>query len=370
MIERIKKTIQTVTAGIRGMFDGISRTWTRSMSYYMCRFWPYDESKKLFGGKDALAWKLAAAGSMAGDIAGFVGNPGEIVMVQLRGDFAKLPEINYKHCFDALFRMSYLFFFEFVSYSSQSVFASVLSLNLYWLMSSSSHSSGPWGSALELITHSPSSFMRLTQGISSLACSVGPNMFRAVLMNAGQLASYDFSKAELIKTHIFEDNIPCHFTANFVAGTVATTVCSPADVLKSRIMNLFLIFIFFVLSSLFSLPPPSAEKLFQANLSLTSRNGSVLKLRDAAISLTLIKAFQTSLGRPGNGSSVVTATLLDVETTLAELTSLEEMMHIMSEEEQIHQDVISRLWQIYSMSTWHWGSLPLHSVVQVLNKTF
>lgn len=53
-----------------------------------------------------------------------------------------------------------------------------------------------------------------------------------------------------------------------------------------------------------------AEKLFQANLSLTSRNGNVLKLRDAAISLALIKAFQTSLGRPGNGGSVVTATLL------------------------------------------------------------
>jgi separase len=53
-----------------------------------------------------------------------------------------------------------------------------------------------------------------------------------------------------------------------------------------------------------------AEKLFQANLSLTSRNGSVLKLRDAAISLALIKTFQTSLGRPGNSSSVVTAALL------------------------------------------------------------
>ena len=35
------------------------------MSYSMCRFWAYDESKKLLGaGKDAPAWKLAAAGSM------------------------------------------------------------------------------------------------------------------------------------------------------------------------------------------------------------------------------------------------------------------------------------------------------------------
>ena len=63
--------------------------------------------------------------NIAGGIAGFIGNPGgkcprhvclhviysllesEIVMVRLQGDFAKLPEkrFNYKHCFDALFRV-------------------------------------------------------------------------------------------------------------------------------------------------------------------------------------------------------------------------------------------------------------------------
>lgn len=50
-------------------------------------------------------------------------------------------------------------------------------------------------------------------------------------------ARYDFFKAELLRRNIFDDNIYCHFTASFAAGTVATTVCSPADVLKSRIMN-------------------------------------------------------------------------------------------------------------------------------------
>lgn len=73
------------------------------MSYSMCRFWAYDESKKMLGaGKDAPAWKLAAAGSMgmcflvflffflisfpvlmcaAGGIAGLVGNPGGASLV-------------------------------------------------------------------------------------------------------------------------------------------------------------------------------------------------------------------------------------------------------------------------------------------------
>ena len=37
----------------------------RQMSYSMCRFWAYDESKKMLGSwKDAPAWKLAVPGSM------------------------------------------------------------------------------------------------------------------------------------------------------------------------------------------------------------------------------------------------------------------------------------------------------------------
>ena len=87
------------------------------------------------------------------------------------------------------------------------------------------------------------------EGVSSLGRGVGPNVFRAILMNASQLASYvaysflsrlvislfcsyDYFKAELLKTKYFDDNIYCHFTASFAAGTVATTVCSPADVIK------------------------------------------------------------------------------------------------------------------------------------------
>jgi len=156
------------------------------MSYSLCRFWAYDESKKLLGaGKNAPAYKLALAGSMAGGIAGIVGNPAEIIMVRMQGDFAKAPEkrLNYKHCFDGLFRMI------------------------------------------------------REEGASSMTRGLGPNVFRAILMNASQLASYDYFKSELLRLKLVDDNIYCHFTASFAAGTVATTVCSPADVLKSRIMN-------------------------------------------------------------------------------------------------------------------------------------
>ena len=47
MIASIQKTVHT--AGVRGLFDGISGTWMRQMSYSVCRFWAYDESKKIVG---------------------------------------------------------------------------------------------------------------------------------------------------------------------------------------------------------------------------------------------------------------------------------------------------------------------------------
>ncbi|KAG7441521.1 uncharacterized protein BT62DRAFT_1080055 [Guyanagaster necrorhizus] len=120
---------------------------------------------KIIGaGKDAPAYKLAFAGSMGVDIKLFVDSCRplasfylvvllvslgilEIVMVRLQGDFAKPLEkrFNYKNCIDALFRMV------------------------------------------------------REEGVS-LGRGVGPNMFRSIPMNASQLASYDFFKAELLKT--------------------------------------------------------------------------------------------------------------------------------------------------------------------------
>ena len=42
---------------------------------------------------------------------------------------------------------------------------------------------------------------------------------------------------------------------------------------------------------------------------------------------------------------------LTYDATLAELTSLEEMLRIMMEDGQVHHDVINKLWQVYSTLT-------------------
>ena len=68
MIQSMKKTIQMASKvshvcslcdavphwrlwrlGVRGLFDGIMGTWLCQMSYSMCQFWAYNESKKLLG---------------------------------------------------------------------------------------------------------------------------------------------------------------------------------------------------------------------------------------------------------------------------------------------------------------------------------
>lgn len=74
------------------------------------------------------------------------------------------------------------------------------------------------------------------EGVTSLFRGLTPNLARAVLMNVSQLATYDFFKGSLLSSGYFEEGTLLHFSASFLAGTVATTVCSPADVVKARVM--------------------------------------------------------------------------------------------------------------------------------------
>lgn len=75
------------------------------------------------------------------------------------------------------------------------------------------------------------------EGLPSLLRGVSPNSMRAVLMTASQLASYDTFKRVILAHTSLDDNLTTHFTASFCAGFVATTICSPVDVFKTRIMS-------------------------------------------------------------------------------------------------------------------------------------
>lgn len=71
----------------------------------------------------------------------------------------------------------------------------------------------------------------------SLFRGVWPNSGRAVLMTASQLAGYDIFKQELLARTSMKDNTATHLAASLLAGFVATTLCSPLDVIKTRVMS-------------------------------------------------------------------------------------------------------------------------------------
>ncbi|KAL9083626.1 MAG: hypothetical protein Q9165_008441 [Trypethelium subeluteriae] len=128
---------------------------------------------------------LIAMASTSGLLGGIAGNPADVLNVRMQHD-AALPvsdRRNYKNAVEGLYRMA------------------------------------------------------REEGVKSLWRGVWPNSMRAVLMTASQLASYDAFKGVLLSRAKMEDGLTTHFTASFLAGFVATTVCSPVDVIKTRVMS-------------------------------------------------------------------------------------------------------------------------------------
>ena len=65
---------------------------------------------------------------------------------------------------------------------------------------------------------------------------VGATVARAALLSSGQLASYDHSKRMLLRSGLADDH-RLHAVCAIISGLVATTVCNPADVMKSALMS-------------------------------------------------------------------------------------------------------------------------------------
>ena len=87
--------------------------------------------------------------------------------------------------------------------------------------------------------HALDGLVRMTreEGWRALFRGVYPNSLRAMLMTASQLASYDSIKNTILVYTQMKDNTSTHFLASIAAGFVATTICSPVDVIKTRVMS-------------------------------------------------------------------------------------------------------------------------------------
>jgi dicarboxylate transporter 10 len=179
--------------GIFGLYNGLSAALLRQLTYSTVRFGVYEDLKQRFSPQPTptnpnpkLSFgALILMSSFSGFCGGVIGNPGDVLNVRMQSDFAK-PEDerrSYKHALDGLIRMV------------------------------------------------------REEGVASLFRGVGANSARALLMTSSQLASYDAFKRVCLDSLHLDDNLVTHFTSSLAAGFVATTICSPVDVVKTRVMS-------------------------------------------------------------------------------------------------------------------------------------
>ncbi|KAK2160728.1 hypothetical protein LSH36_127g03059 [Paralvinella palmiformis] len=173
--------------GVLGLYNGLSASILRQLTYSMSRFAIYETVKNNLQqpGQQMPFYQKVLLGGVSGAIGGIAGTPGDLINVRMQNDM-KLPadqRRNYKHAIDGIIQVC--------------------------------KHEGP---------------MKLMNGVT-MASS------RATLVTIGQLSCYDQFKQFLLKTPFFKDNIVTHFTASFLAGAVATLITMPLDVMKTRLMN-------------------------------------------------------------------------------------------------------------------------------------
>ncbi|KAL1933089.1 hypothetical protein VTP01DRAFT_8767 [Rhizomucor pusillus] len=173
--------------GFFRLYAGLSASILRQATYSTVRFGVYDKLKQFMASRnmEPTVWNLLLCSSTAGALGGACGNPGDVINVRMQND-GQLPphqRRNYKHALDGVIRMS------------------------------------------------------REEGMSSLFRGVGPNVNRAILMTSSQCVSYDMFKDLLLRYSPMQDGLALHFSSSVLAGLVATTVCSPVDVIKTRIMT-------------------------------------------------------------------------------------------------------------------------------------
>ncbi|KAJ1034836.1 hypothetical protein NDA13_001090 [Ustilago tritici] len=177
------------TEGVTSLWHGLTATLLRQFTYSVTRFAVYEDMKTrvtVSSGKAPTTGQLALCSGTAGAVAGVVGNPAEIVLVRMCSDL-NLPKdarYGYKNCIDGLVRIV------------------------------------------------------KDDGAGTLFRGLSPNVFRSVVMNISQLGSYDLFKGILQKLDVIPDGPVLQTAASFCAGTLSTTLCTPIDVVKSRVQNL------------------------------------------------------------------------------------------------------------------------------------
>ncbi|NXQ20061.1 DIC protein, partial [Peucedramus taeniatus] len=174
------------TDGFLALYNGLSASLCRQMTYSLTRFGIYESAKNRLGSQGPPPFYqkvlLAAAGGFTG---GFVGTPADMVNVRMQNDVKQPPaqRRNYSHALDGMYRV-----------------------------------------------------LR-EEGVKKLFSGATVASSRGALVTIGQLSCYDQAKQLVLATGLLSDNVFTHFLSSFIAGLCATLLCQPLDVLKTRLMN-------------------------------------------------------------------------------------------------------------------------------------
>ncbi|GCE99226.1 mitochondrial dicarboxylate transporter [Zygosaccharomyces mellis] len=173
---------------VSGLYSGLTASILRQCTYTMARFGFYEFVKNNFIPANQLTNTaiLLPVSMLSGAIGGFVGNPADVVNIRMQND-TQLPVEQrraYRNAFSGITRI--------------------------------------------IREENP----------KTLFTGLSPNLIRGCLMTASQAVTYDIGKEYMVtKLQMNPSHKKTHFGASLLASLVATTICSPADVIKTRIMN-------------------------------------------------------------------------------------------------------------------------------------
>ncbi|XP_064620598.1 mitochondrial uncoupling protein 4-like isoform X2 [Lineus longissimus] len=176
--------------GFFKLWQGLSPAIYRHAIYTGCRMAFYEMLRENILGKEKDGsfplWKAITGGLLAGGLGQFLASPADLVKVQMQAEGrrrleGKKPRVK-----------------------------------------------GPW--------HAFSKILR-EGGVRGLWKGWVPNVQRAALVNMGDLTTYDTAKQFILKHTALVDNSLTHFLSSCCAGLVSATLGTPADVVKTRVMN-------------------------------------------------------------------------------------------------------------------------------------
>ncbi|XP_065283828.1 mitochondrial uncoupling protein 4 [Dermacentor albipictus] len=176
--------------GVLKLWKGLPPAIYRHLIYSGCRMNFYESMRDRFlrnkDGTRAPLWKCVLVGVAAGGMGQFLASPTDLVKVQMQTEGRRA------------------------------------------LMGLPPRVTGTWQALKKIASEG---------GIRGLWRGAAPNVYRAALVNLGDLTTYDTGKRLLLQHTNLKDNYFTHSLASGMSGLIAATLGTPADVIRTRVMN-------------------------------------------------------------------------------------------------------------------------------------